>query len=56
MITEGEDKGKVYLVIYKFEAGKMIQCMQLDNKARPKAFTGKAGSGCAFEVWRREQP
>ncbi len=55
VITEGSDKGKVYLVIYKFEAGKMIQCMQLDNKSRPKEFTGKAGSGCALEVWRREK-
>ncbi len=54
-ITQGDDKGKVYLVIYKFEDGKMIQCMRLDNKSRPGEFTGKAGSGCALEVWRRAQ-
>ena len=54
VITEGNDKGKVYLVIYKFEAGKMIQCMELDNKNRPSEFTGKAGSGCALEVWRKK--
>ena len=47
VISEGQDKGKIYLVIYKFENGKMIQCMQLDNKKRPTEFTGKAGSGCA---------
>jgi uncharacterized protein (TIGR03067 family) len=56
VITEGSDKGKIYLVIYKFEAGKMIQCMQLDNKARPNTFSGKAGSGCAYEVWTRHKP
>ena len=56
VITEGNDKGKVYLVIYKFEQGKMIQCMRLDNKSRPSTFTGEAGSGCAYEIWKREQP
>ena len=56
VITKGNDKGKIYLVIYKFEGGKMIQCMELSNKSRPKEFTGKAGSGCALEVWQREKP
>lgn len=56
VITKGNDKGKVYLVIYKFEGGKMIQCMELENKNRPKEFTGKAGSGCALEIWQREKP
>ena len=56
VISEGSDKGKVYLVIYKFENGKMIQCMELGNKARPKSFTGTAGSGCALEVWQRQKP
>ncbi len=55
VITEGADKGKVYLVIYKFADGMMIQCMELDNKQRPREFTGKAGSGCALEVWQREK-
>jgi uncharacterized protein (TIGR03067 family) len=54
VITEGNDKGKVYLVIYKFEAGKMIQCMELSNEKRPKEFVGTAGSGCALEVWQRQ--
>ena len=54
VITEGDEKGKIYLVIYRFEDGKMIQCMQLDNRARPKTFVGQAGSGCALEVWQRE--
>jgi uncharacterized protein (TIGR03067 family) len=55
VITAGADKGKVYLVIFKFADGKMIQCMELDNKQGPREFTGKAGSGCALEVWRREK-
>jgi uncharacterized protein (TIGR03067 family) len=56
VITQGQDRGKVYLVIYKFEDGKMIQCMELSNKSRPHTFTGKAGSGCALEVWQRQTP
>ena len=53
-VTRGDEKGKVYLVIYKFEDGKMIQCMQLDNKKRPSEFNGAAGSGCLLEVWQRQ--
>lgn len=53
VITRGDEKGKVYLVIYKFEDGKLIQCMRQDNKSRPGEFTGKAGSGCDFEIWQR---
>ena len=56
VITRGDEKGKAYLVIYKFEGGKMIQCMRQDNKSRPREFTGKAGSGCDFEVWQRQKP
>ena len=55
VITRGDEKGKVYLVIYKFEDGKMIECMRQDNKSRPSQFTGKAGSGCDFEVWQRQK-
>jgi uncharacterized protein (TIGR03067 family) len=56
VITRGDEKGKVYLVSYKFEGGRMIQCMELSNERRPREFTGKAGSGCALEVWQRQQP
>jgi uncharacterized protein (TIGR03067 family) len=55
-ITEGDEKGKVYLVIYKFEDGRMIQCMRLDNKSRPSTFSGSAGSGCMLEVWEKQKP
>src|SRR4051812_44945915 len=56
VITRGDEKGKVYLVIYKFDDGKMIQAMRLDNKSRPSEFTGKAGTGTALEIWQREKP
>lgn len=53
VITRGDEKGKVYLVIYKFEDGKMIQCMEVSNEKRPGEFTGQAGSGNLFEIWER---
>jgi uncharacterized protein (TIGR03067 family) len=53
VITRGDEKGKVYLVIYKFTDGKMIQCMEVSNENRPGKFTGEAGSGCLYEVWER---
>ncbi len=52
-VASGDEKGKVYLVIYQFEDGQMIQCMQVDNKARAGEFTGKAGSGNLYEIWKR---
>jgi uncharacterized protein (TIGR03067 family) len=54
VITRGGEVGKVYLVIYKFEDGKMIQCMEVSNENRPQKFTGEAGSGCLYEVWERQ--
>lgn len=56
VVTRGDEKGKTYLAIYKFENGRMIQGMRLDNKERPKEFTGKAGTGCALEIWERQKP
>ncbi|MEX2115219.1 MAG: TIGR03067 domain-containing protein [Pirellulales bacterium] len=52
-ITRGDEKGKVYLVIYQFADGKMIQSMRVDNKERAREFTGKAGSGNLYEIWKR---
>jgi uncharacterized protein (TIGR03067 family) len=56
VVTRGDEKGKTYLAIYKFEGGKMIQGMRLDNQSRPSEFTGKAGTGCALEIWERQKP
>jgi uncharacterized protein (TIGR03067 family) len=52
----GADKGKVYLVIYKVDGDELTICLESDNKHRPAEFTGKEGSGCVLEVWRREKP
>ncbi len=52
-ITRGDEKGKVYLVIYKFEKRQMIQCMEVSNEKRPRDFTGRAGSGNLLEVWEK---
>ncbi len=52
-VTKGKESGKVYLAIYKFEDGKMIQCMEVSNNSRPTEFTGDAGSGNLLEVWEK---
>jgi uncharacterized protein (TIGR03067 family) len=52
-VETGAEKGKVYLVIYKLEGGRMIQCMQVSNKNRPREFIGEAGSGNLLEVWEK---
>ena len=46
----------VYSVIYKVEADELTICLESANKNRPKQFTGKSGSGCVLEVWRRVKP
>ena len=56
VVAGGAENGKVYLVIYKIEGNTMTQCMELSNKNRPREFTGKAGSGCALEIWQRQKP
>jgi uncharacterized protein (TIGR03067 family) len=53
---DGADKGKVYLVIYKVDGDDLTICLQADNKARPHEFTGRAGSGCVIETWKRVKP
>ena len=55
-VGDGADKGKVYQVIYKFEADKLIICLHSDNKQRPNAFTGKVDSGNVLETWERVKP
>ncbi|REK11949.1 MAG: TIGR03067 domain-containing protein [Planctomycetota bacterium] len=53
VITRGDEEGKVYLVIYKFEDGQMVQCMEVSNENRPSEFTGEKGSGNLLEYWER---
>lgn len=52
-ITRGDEKGKTYLVAYKFADGKMVQVMEVSNAKRPTEFTGKMGSGNLLEFWER---
>jgi uncharacterized protein (TIGR03067 family) len=56
VVGDGADKGKVYLVIYKIEPDELTICLEKNNKNRPSEFTGKAGSGCVLEVWKRVKP
>lgn len=53
VVETGGEKGKIYLVIYKLEAGRMIQCMEVSNRNRPQDFTGGAGSGNLLEIWEK---
>jgi uncharacterized protein (TIGR03067 family) len=55
VITRGDEKGKTYLVAYKFEDGKMVQVMEVSNAKRPKEFSGKKGSGNLLEYWEKVQ-
>jgi uncharacterized protein (TIGR03067 family) len=56
VVGDGADKGKVYPAIYKVGADQLTICLESANKNRPQEFTGKAGSGCVLEVWRRVKP
>lgn len=56
VVGDGADKGKVYLVIYQVDDEQLTICLESGNKNRPRECTGKAGSGCVLEVWRRVKP
>jgi uncharacterized protein (TIGR03067 family) len=53
LVETGPEVGKTYSAIYKFENGKMIQCMEVSNENRPTEFNGAAGSGNLLEVWEK---
>ena len=55
VIEHGDEQGKVYLVIYKFENGRMLQCMQMDNKTRSTGFSGKAGTKASLRGLGKDQ-
>lgn len=54
-VTRGDEKGKIYQAIYKFEDGRMIQCMHKANLRRPTRFEGQAGSENLLEIWQRQK-
>lgn len=53
VITRGDEKGKTYLVAYKFDDGKMVQVMEVSNAKRPTEFSGQKGSGNLLEYWEK---
>lgn len=53
--TEGPFKGKTILGIYDVTGDTFKICYDPSGKARPKEFTGKAGSGFINHVWTREK-
>lgn len=56
VVGDGASKGKVYLVIYKVDGDELTICLESANTKRPAEFSGKAGTGCVLEVWRRAKP
>jgi uncharacterized protein (TIGR03067 family) len=56
VVGDGKDKGKVHLAIYKVDADELVICLDGANRKRPKELSGKFGSGCVLEVWRRSKP
>jgi len=52
--TEGPNKGKTYLGIYKFENGVYTVCFAAPGKDRPKEFTTKSGTGEMMHVWKKK--
>ncbi|HEV3235944.1 MAG TPA: TIGR03067 domain-containing protein [Gemmataceae bacterium] len=54
-VIEGENKGKVYLGIYRVEENNMTFCLANPDKKRPTTFSTEAGSGCTLISFKREQ-
>lgn len=54
LLTDGPDKGKKKLSIYKINGDSLIICHgPTAGKTRPKEFVSKPGSETTLEVWRR---
>jgi uncharacterized protein (TIGR03067 family) len=54
-VIEGENKGKVYLGIYRVEENNMTFCLANPDKKRPTTFSAEAGSGCTLMSFKREE-
>lgn len=53
--TEGENKGKAALGIYKFVEGELTICYTMPGKDRPAKFQSKPDSGVTLVVWQRKK-
>src|SRR5262245_20247721 len=56
VFTDGPEKGKTALAIYKLEGDTYTVCIAMTDKERPKEFVSKPGSGHVLEVLQREKP
>jgi uncharacterized protein (TIGR03067 family) len=56
VVGDGKDKGKVYQTIYRISGDELTICLEVANDKRPTDFSGRAGSGCVLEVWKRVKP
>jgi len=54
-VTEGPDKGLTALGIYELDGDTYKICLPLRNKERPAVLISKPGSGCLFQVFKREK-
>jgi len=52
--TDGEEKGKTMLGIYKLEKGVFTVYFALSGKARPKEFAAKTNLGEFIHVWKKK--
>jgi uncharacterized protein (TIGR03067 family) len=53
--TEGENKGKTALGIYKIEEGILTICRSATGQPRPKEFASNPGSGHTLMTYKRER-
>lgn len=54
MDTEGPNKGKTILGIYKLEKDEFTVCFAATGKDRPKEFRTKSGTGEFIHVWKKK--
>lgn len=51
--TEGDNKGKPALGIYKLDGGTLTMCYVMPGRQRPAAFESQPQSGTFLVVWKR---
>jgi uncharacterized protein (TIGR03067 family) len=54
--TDGPNKGKTFLAIYKRDGNSLRVCYDLSGKDRPTEFKTKEGSQLFLVTYRREKP
>jgi uncharacterized protein (TIGR03067 family) len=53
--TEGPNKGKRFLAIYKLDGDKLVVCYDLTGKARPQEFKTQAGTAMFLVTYRKQR-